>query len=249
MHGSTSRFSGFVHYDEGMVEALRNPSYSYSTASEVLTPTLASLEVPEMALLTALRTGVSGARNVTSFHPVTARGFIQWAETVASLRQALDQNGWKSSDPKNSPRITSPDGRTSIMVIGGNTDTGISQDIMPATARRRGPATETAVRGNGKRLAQRGGILGQRVLDIDIVLDLKRDPMQPQTWVLLYHWATDEPVVRAELSLPISIEDGEIKTWEHRILLPEQGIEDFEISSRPTGSPEDDVDFTILERP
>ncbi len=149
------------------------------------------------------------------------------------------------------PRITSPDGRTSILVIGGNANTGVSLDVDPATARRRGPATEAAVQGNGngKGRGQRGGIPGQGALDIDIVLDLKREPKQSQTWVLLYHWSTDEPVVRAELSLPISIEDGEIKTWEHRILLPAQGIEDFEISSRPAGSPEDDVDFTISERP
>jgi len=232
-----------------MVEAALNPSHSSSNANEALTPSLASLELPEIALLTAVRMGVSSARNITSFHPVTARGFIQWSETVASLRQALDEDGWKSSNPKNSPRITSPDGRTSILVIGGNANTGVSLDVDPATARRRGPATEAAVQGNGKGRGQRGGIPGQGVLDIDIVLDLKREPKQSQTWVLLYHWSTDEPVVRAELSLPISIEDGEIKTWEHRILLPAQGIEDFEISSRPAGSPEDDVDFTISERP
>lgn len=227
-----------------MVEAALNP-HSSSTATEALTPSLVSLELPEMALLAAVRMGVSSARNITAFHPVTARGFIQWSETVASLRQALDEDGWKRSDPKNSPRITSPDGRTSIMVIGGNADTGVSMDVAPATARRRGPATEAAVQGNGKRR----GIPGQGVLDIDIVLDLKREPKESQTWVLLYHWSTDEPVVRAELSLPVSIEDGEIKTWEHRILLPAQGIEDFEISSRPAVSPEDDVDFTISERP
>lgn len=238
-----------MHYAEAMVEVVLNSSDSFSTATEALTPSLASLEVPETALLTAVRMGVSSARNVTAFHPLTARGFIQWSETVASLRQALDEDGWKRSDPKNSPRITSPDGRTSIMVIGGNADTGLSLDVAPATARRRGPATEAAVQGNGKRGRQRGGIPGQGVLDIDIVLDLKRKPKQSQTWVLLYHWSTDQPVVRAELSLPISIEDGEIKTWEHRILLPAQGIEDFEISSRPAGGPEDDVDFTIFERP
>lgn len=237
-----------MHYAEEMVEAARTPSHSFSTATEALTPSLATLELPEMALLTAVRTGVSSARNITAFHPVTARGFIQWSETVASLRQALDGDGWTRSDPKNSPRITSPDRRTSIMVIGGNAETGVSLDVTPATARRRGPATEAAVQGNGRRRGPGSGVPGQGVLDIDIVLDLKREPKQPQTWVLLYHWSTDEPVVRAELSLPISIEDGEIRTWEHRILLPAQGIEDFEISSRPAGRPEDDVDFTISER-
>jgi len=232
-----------------MVEAALNRSQSSEGLLEASTPSLESLEVQETALLDAVRMGVSSAKNITSFHPVTARGFIQWSETVASLRQALDGEGWRRSDPKNSPRITSPDGRTSIMVIGGNADTGVSLDVTPATARRRGPATEAAIQGNGQRRGSRRGMPGQGVLDIDIVLDLKRESKQPQNWVLLYHWSSDEPVVRAELSLPISIEDGEIKNWEHRILLPAQGLDEFEISPRPAGGPQDDVDFMISERP
>lgn len=29
--------------------------------------------------------GVRQAQNITNFHPVTARGFVQWSETVAAL--------------------------------------------------------------------------------------------------------------------------------------------------------------------
>lgn len=232
-----------------MTEAQRSIPNSPSPATEVLAPTLESLGVHESALLAAVKAGVSGANNVTAFHPITARGFTQWSETVASLRQSLNEEGWTRSNPKNSPRITSPDGRTSIIVIGGNADTGVSADVSPTTSRRRGPATEAAVRSNSRNRGPARWIPGQGVLDIDLVLDMKRNSDPSKTWVLLYHWATDEPVVRAELSLPISIEEGEIKRWEHRILLPAQNVEDFAITFGPAGGPEDDVDFTISERP
>lgn len=231
------------------MEAAKHVSEVPSSSSRTSVPSLASLELPETALLSAVRAGVNSARTVTSFHPVTARGFIQWSETVASLRNSLDEQGWRCSNPKNSPRITSPDGRTVIMVIGGNADTGVSPDVSPATARRRGPATEEAVRGNLRPGRYRQVIPGQGVLDIGLVLDLQREPEGPQTWVLLYHWSTSKPEVRAELSLPLSVEDGEIRNWEHRIILPAQGLEEFEITSRPATGPQDDVDFMISERP
>jgi hypothetical protein len=239
-------FSGFVHYYEDMVEPTPFPSQSSKNA--FTPPTLASLDLREEDLLGAVQDGVNGAKNVTKFHPVTARGFVQWSETVASLRQALGQNGWDASDPKNSPRITSPDGLVSIMVIGGDEHTGVSLDVDPTTARRRGPATRDAVLRNavGARLSPRV-MKGQGALGIEVALGLGADSEEPQNWVLLYHWSTSEPLVRAELSLPVAIEDEKIKTWRHRILLPPQGLEEFELTARPAGSPDDDVDFMVSE--
>jgi hypothetical protein len=239
-----------VHYYEGMIEPTPFRSQSSQNALGAPKPTLASLELREEDLLSAVQDGVNSARNITEFHPVTTRGFVQWSETVASLRQALGQSEWKASDPQNSPRITSPNGLVSIMVIGGDENTGVSLDVDPSTARRRGAATTDAVLSNAARARRSSHVMkGQGSLDIGIVLDLKANPETPQNWVLLYHWSTSEPMVRAELSLPVSIEDDKIKTWQHRILLPPQGIEEFELTSRPTGSPEDDVDFMVSELP
>lgn len=219
-----------------------------SSKSAYAPPTLASLDLREEDLLGAVQDGVNGAKNITKFHPITARGFVQWSETVASLRQALGQNGWDASDPKNSPRITSPDGLVSIMVIGGDEHTGVSPDVDPTTARRRGSATRDAVLSNaGGARPSRKPMRGQGALDIQVSLDLREGSDEPQNWVLLYHWSTTEPLVRAELSLPVEIEDEKIKTWRHRILLPPQGLEEFELTARPAGSPEDDVDFMVSE--
>lgn len=178
---------------------------------------------------------VSRAQDITTFHPVTARGFTQWSETVASLREQLDKRDWTRSNPQNSPRIISPDGKTSIIVAGGNAQTGLSHEVVPCTARRRGPATRNAVQCNG-----------QGVLDISLEMPAGWNPGAELVWVLLYHWSTDEPTVRAELSLPTEIDDGIIKRWNHRILLPPQDLTSFVVSQRPD-EPMDDVDFRIVE--
>ncbi|MFJ4210469.1 hypothetical protein ACIPY2_18610 [Paenarthrobacter sp. NPDC089675] len=216
------------------VEPLRLEPF---VSSDDATKALASLGLESATLTTSVLRGVRQAQNVTNFHPVTARGFVQWSETVGALREQLNEQEWTQADPQNSPRVFSPDGLTSIMVIGGNANTALSKDVIPGTARRRGPATDAAVQCNG-----------QQVLDLVFELPVVKQTQVPLTWVLLYHWSRDEPVVRAELSLPAQITNGDITQWTQRIILPPIDLSDFEISRRPIG-PQDDVDFRIVELP
>lgn len=196
---------------------------------------LAALGLDAQLLTEAVRSGVSGAQNITAFHPVTARGLTQWSETVAFLRSALDERGWQATNPQNSPRVTSPDGKTSLMVAGGDHATGVPHGTTPRTARGRGPATRSAVECNG-----------QLAFDIPLTVPLSRNLREPFVWVLLYHWSKDEPEVRAELSLPTVLDPttGVITDWAARILLPTQPLDDFEISQRPGGHL-DEVNFRI----
>lgn len=194
---------------------------------------LESLGLDVDVLRDAVINGVHAARNITPTHPVTARGFTQWSETVGSLRSRLLERGWTREDPQNSPRATSPDGLTSVMVIGGNTDTGKSLDINPVTARRRGPSTKAAVDSNL-----------QLALDIPEMAAPKVEP-SPLTWVLLYYVSYTERAVRMELSLPTVIHDKVITEWRSRILLPAYSMVDVDIPSNATG-PDDDVDFEII---
>lgn len=213
-------------------EALK--PWRYASGSDV-TQRLAGLGLSAAPLLDAVLNGVRSAQNITSFHPVTARGFMQWSETVASLRQAVVDLDWIASDPQNSPRVTSPDGRTSIMVAGGDAATGVHGEE-PSLARKRGPATRRAVQINGQ---------GQ--FDINLVMPGTQVAPGPATWMLLYHWDHHRPVVHAELSLPVDFTDeGQVRRWSHRILLPEQDLTEFSISQNP-GGPHDDVEFGIVE--
>lgn len=206
-------------------------------AAEEAPRVLDSMNLDTAVLMDSVRVGVRQAQNINTFHPVTARGFTQWSDTVAYLRQALDRRGWTSEDPQNSPRVVGPEKTMSIMVVGGNSDTGVSLDLDPGTARRRGPTTKAAVQSNG-----------QLTLELGLELPLAQDGNQPLTWILLYHWSRTQPEVRAELSLPVRITDEyEISRWSHRILLPPANLSDFDIPLRPAG-PQDDVDFRITAR-
>lgn len=211
----------------------RNPHFS--TGADNAEDQLGRLELDAPVLTTALLRGVAQARNITSFHPTTARGFTQWSETVASLREQLDHRLWTRHDPQNSPRITSPTRKTTLLVAGGDPNTGVSQQLMPRTARRRGPATQRAVQCSG-----------QQMLDIPLNISSGWDLEADLSWILLYHWSTSEPVIRGELSLPSRIEKGVVTGWAHRIILPEQDLTPSGISQRTDG-PEDEVDFRIIE--
>lgn len=207
-------------------------------AAEGAPVALARLGLDEGVLMDSVRVGVLRAQDVTDFHPVTARGYTQWSETVAYLRQSLFERQWTRQDPQNSPRVFSPDGMTSVMVAGGNADTGVTLERNPRMARRRGPMTRDAVQCNG-----------QQMLNVSLELPSTRASQGPFTWVLLYHWSKDEPTVRAELSLPVPgavTDDGDISSWSHRILLPPQDLTGIDTPQRPVG-PQDDVDFRIVE--
>ena len=227
-----------MHYPEGSGRKFMSGNHSpdeRQSPGQGGEEELEQLGLNSELLTTSVLQGVSRAQDITTFHPVTARGFTQWSETVASLREQLDERGWTRSNPQNSPRIISPDGKTSIIVAGGNAQTGRSHEIVPSTARRRGPATRSAVQCNG-----------QGMLDISLAMPAGWNPGAELGWVLLYHWSTDEPTVRAEISLPTEIDDGIIKNWNHRILLPPQDLTSFVVSQRPD-EPMDEVDFRIVE--
>lgn len=197
---------------------------------------LGHLELDAGVLMDSVLGGVREARNITPEHPVTARGFTQWSDTVAALRARLMARGWTKEDPQNSPRVISPGQAVSIMVIGGNAATGKSLQIKPGTARRRGPMTTSAVEVNVQQMLDLSG------------LEVASPSRTPLTWVLLYHVSYSERVVRAELSLPEGIEDDSISHWFSRIILPSQDLEGVDIPVSAT-APEDDVDFRISEIP
>jgi len=205
------------------------------TAPDEASMALEQLGLTPEILLSAARAGIRQAREITDFHPVTARGMVQWMETVASLRSSLAEHSWTLGNPKNSPRTFSPDGRTSVMVMGGDENTG-SPSAPPQAARRRGPSTRATMQCNG-----------QGLLDVPLSLPRGWADQDPLTWVLVYHWSRKAPRLQAELSLARNLdEDGCTFDWHHRILLPDEDLREFDIPQRPA-APDFDIDFRIQE--
>jgi hypothetical protein len=189
-------------------------------------------------LIESLHAGEIGAGGVTNGHPRIAGGMMRWFETVARLRMQLNELGWQSTDPKGSPRITSPDGRVTLMVAGGDPDTGSHEPIHPRFAHPKGSATEDAVAGN------------QMVLPFPTSREPSLIPVPSadgSTWVLLYCRCSDPAEVRAELSYPTQFVGGEVENWRTRIVLPSLPMEAVPVPQN-AGGPDDDVQFEIHER-
>lgn len=193
---------------------------------------LAALGLDVEVLSDSLMSGVQGARNVSPHHPVTARGYVLWADSVGALRSSLTARGWTNDDRLNVPRVVSPDGEHALVIMGGNDSTGRSLDFAPGLARRRGPATHRAVEVNGQLELFKWGAT-PATEDI-------------RTWVLLYRWSRAEPVIRAELSLPSRMDKGDVVAWKERILLPEISLDQFDLSDFDVTA-EDDVYFGISQ--
>lgn len=188
----------------------------------------------------SLLAGDVSARNAGPFHPVNAAGTLRWLDTVESLRRQLADNdyGWKADDVRNSPRTVSPDGRTAIMVAGGNRHTGRDEDgVDPQTARARGESTRRAVQING-----------QLALPLGVLADASAERRAGvNTWVLLYHRSDNPQQLRAELSLPVDITaKGFVTGWRERLLLPDQDFgPDVQARDADDGMGDDGVEVRV----
>jgi hypothetical protein len=204
----------------------------------VILPTEAAAALEEIGLSVeilhrALLAGETGAGNVGKFHPVGAAGSVRWFDIVGQLRQELNtQHKWKLGNPKNSPRIVHPDRTMAIMIVQGDEDTGNPANIHPGTARKRGAATDDAVSSNQLSL-----------FDVpDEVVPVTPDV---PTWVLLYFRSEDPSEIRAELSFPVAIDDGEITLWQKRIVIESIPID---VAVQPQDAGGEDVNFDVRPR-
>lgn len=166
---------------------------------------LREIGITEGALVTALEEGVSASARCTPNHPPMASGFYRFAETVRSLAEQQATHGWTRHDYKNFSTVVRPDKQVAIAVASGNEGTGdLTADV--STRSPKGVATYEAVS-----------------LNLSLPLDERyenenRQPaVKTQTWFLL-HTVKDGQLL-AELSLPRSIVDGFVQTWEPRIPL------------------------------
>lgn len=166
--------------------------------------------LPEVFLESNLR-GYEARVEVTPSHPPTAAGTLHWHAFVGALRFALAEQGWSTYNHKNCPFVLSPDSRTSIVVMTGNSDTG-------------------KLYGNPTNQAEKGVVLGAAVIrNAQLQLNLSRRAGASgavregtQVWVLLYHVELGIKGVleiRSELSLPSVFQKRKIESWTERIIL------------------------------
>lgn len=168
-------------------------------------------------ILDVIMQGLSARRSCTPHHPKTYPGLAQWAETVSALRDITSPMGWSHSDDNNFPLCIHPSGNVVIAVQTGDNDTGISESN-PSNRAAKGLNTEQAIWTNQKQLS-----LFDAFPDTSLIDSNENRVM----WILLYHVTASE--IRFELSLPLNIIGGKIRSWQERLVFPAITLDQIDI--------------------
>lgn len=161
----------------------------------------------ESAIQDVVMEGFQARTGCTAHHPKTYPGLAQWAETVRALRDKTAPLGWTCSDDNNFPLCVHPASNVVIVVQTGDRETGTSG--IPSNRAPKGANTENAVAVNQRQLS-----FFDSIPDFVMPDEIEKKIM----WVLLYHVAPDE--IRFELSLPLKMVGGKIRSWQERIVFP-----------------------------
>lgn len=168
-------------------------------------------------ILDVIMQGLSARRSCTPHHPRTYPGLAQWADTVRALRDKTSPMGWSHSDDNNFPLCIHPSGNVVIAVQTGDNDTGISASN-PSNRAAKGLNTEQAIWTNQKQFS-----LFDAFPDTSSVDSNENRIM----WILLYHVTPSE--IRFELSLPLNIIGGKIRSWQERLVFPAITLDQIDI--------------------
>jgi len=172
--------------------------------------------------------GVHARTKGTPHHPKTYPGYAQWAETVRALRDKAVPLGWAPTDENNFPLCVHDERGISIAVQTGDKETGTTG--VPSNRAPKGASTEDAVAVNQRQLS---------LFDSFPELPDQVDDVQHIMWILLYHVAPNE--VRFELSLPLKMVGGKIRSWQERIIFPAIPLNGTQINFGDDDGPEFDV--------
>lgn len=153
--------------------------------------------------------GLSARNEVTRASAPTAAGVKQWLATVEDLRTLLAQLQWKIHEHQNCPFVSSPDRSISIVVMTGNSETGMDGDDGPTNQAEKGAVAEGYVQRNGSQL---------ELFNHDSFKLVKEKRKETQVWVLLYHYDKALNQVRFELSLPTGFSKKKITDWGERLV-------------------------------
>ncbi|MEV6413155.1 hypothetical protein [Kribbella sp. NPDC051718] len=153
-----------------------------------------------------LRQADAEAATCTRLDPPFMEGIMRYGRTVRFLREAYLPQGWDFDNPRNQSRAISPDRDFAVVVSSGDAATG-NEAAKPTTKNPKGATISDAVAGNQ-----------QLAFDLGAAFEPERKSQDLLTWLFLYWPAEDE--IRAELSLPLSMDGAYVDDWDVRIILP-----------------------------
>lgn len=171
-------------------------------------------------------------------HPKGSGGTLAWIHGIRALRAVLIPKGWTSDDPRNQPRVVSPDGKHAITVICGDENTG-NPNRIPLTRNKRGSQTTNSVYYNARQ---------QDLFPVSRE-ELQRfnpgETQQQTLWILLFHVDVPNRAVHFELSRPINMGENEkVDDWAPRFIMPPLQLDEPNVIQGPTPGPDIDIPVT-----
>lgn len=144
----------------------------------------------------------------TSHHPRPYPGAVLQAEAIRGLRDHLSSQGWAVRDRANYATVVHPSGSWELAAACGTSATG-DRDQTPSTRNTKGSVSKAVVQQNQMSFfdSKPSVVTGEQ-----------------QTWVLLLYVNPLTLDLRAELSLPLRMDDSQrIAGWAERIIIPTTG--------------------------
>jgi hypothetical protein len=192
---------------------------------------LARLGLTEAPLKSAVFVGYGERAACTANDAPNAPGFLQWNKTLRTAREQLSLQGWQACNDDRYSTVVSPCGRIAIAVASGCANTGLPNG-RPTNRSKKGPSTASAVSNNAQLSLP---------FEPPVPREVVEDP-ERATWLLLFH--NDKHELRAELSLPVSMDDdGYIDHWRERIILAAQPLDPAPEVPVPDFTPDIDIDI------
>ena len=152
---------------------------------------------------------VAAKANFVLNHPLNAAGQLSYIYGTGAVRDALRAKGWEIDRTGNIEATYNP--RTGMKIVFQNADSACEDERDPRAISDKGPAATKAVD------------IGQASLfpEYDIEDQEKRKRENAALWYLFVYINGDD--VRAELSFPKRIEDGQFKGFNERIYIIKPG--------------------------
>lgn len=160
-------------------------------------------------LIGVVHQAVAAKANFVLNHPLNAAGQLSYIYGTGAVRDALRAKGWEIDRTGNIEATYNP--RTGMKIVFQNADSACEDERDPRAISDKGPAATKAVD------------IGQASLfpEYDIEDQEKRKRENAALWYLFVYINGDD--VRAELSFPKRIEDGQFKGFNERIYIIKPG--------------------------
>jgi len=186
------------------VAADRIIAQDYEVASR-----LDQLGLSASELISVVHQAVAAKANFVLNHPLNAAGQLSYIHGTGALREVLRAKGWIIDRTGNIEATYDP--KTGIKIVFQNADSACHDDRDPKAISDKGPAASKAVD------------LGQRNLFAEFDAEDRANHKKENAalWYFFVYINGDE--VRAELSFPKHIEDGQFKGFNERIYIIKPG--------------------------